>query len=521
MAGTITTDLALFTGATGGSSAADALTDWTATGGVVDTVAFVQGTGSIYTYSAATTTVRTWAFASVATNVTDKVIYFWFALGKVAWLNTKAAGGVTLRIESSATDYLQWNIAGSDTLPHNGFICHCVHVNTTPDASGGTCDKTAINKFTITANGSFPGKAYLWVDAVRNGTYLQIKAGTEASPAIFEDFITAEQTVANQWGVIGKVEGIYFTQGKIYIGSTTSGEATYFKDLNKVLVFKDTKVLVDFYDILIQGNATATTKVYFGAKSGAAGISGCVLRSAGVPKYKFTATDANITNLGVYGCSFFDTNTVSLPVYSATREVLNTNFEACAMVLLSTCIVQNCNFISTDDAGARVTDTSDPPYSKNSNFISCPYGTRIPNAGTYKFDNLKFSGSTSADIDNTSGGLVTVNCVNGANPTTYTGNTVINNYVDVTVTVKDEAQTNIQGTSVRVSKLDETVVYMSELTDINGIATESINYPGAVGLRIRVRKSSTGIRYIPIETTGVMTTTGFALTVTLYVDGNL
>ena len=94
MAGTITTDLTFFTGATTGSSHCDTITDWTGVPTpVVDAVQFVQGTASLYTYGAAVTTSRTWIFTCASTSVTDKVIYFWFSLGSVAWLNLKSAVG--------------------------------------------------------------------------------------------------------------------------------------------------------------------------------------------------------------------------------------------------------------------------------------------------------------------------------------------------------------------------------------------------------------------------------------------
>jgi hypothetical protein len=518
MAGTIVTDLAFFTGATGGSSAADSLTDWTGTGLAVDTVAFVQGTGSIYSYSAATSTTRYWNFACVSTNVSGKAIYFWFALGKVAWLNTKANGGLTLKLTDNVGNWALWNVAGSDTLPHNGFICHVVHTSVTPDSQSATPpDLTKITSFEIRANGSFPGKAYLWVDAVRYGTYLQIKGGTEASPAVFEDIYTAEKATANQWGVLSKVNGIYFIQGKIYIGSTTSGEATYFKDSNQVVVFKEAIVPDDFYEIIIQGNAGATTKVYFGSKVGGKGISGCVFRTAPNAKpFKFTATDENITELGIYGCSFFDASTIALPTYSTTREVLSTNFEASAPVQVSTCTVKYCNFINADDAGIVISSTT--LNTTNSNFIGCPYGVRIPITGTFTFDALTFSGNT-IDIDNTSGGAVTVNCVNGSNPVTYTGNTTIVNVVYVTVDVVDPNMNPIQGAQVWVYNLTDSQTIMNTTTNENGRAQTTVNYTGDKTLQINVRKSTPpATRYLPSTTYGTLTSTGFTTKVVLYPD---
>jgi hypothetical protein len=512
------TDLAFFTGATGGSSAADSLTDWTGSGLAVDTVQFVQGTGSIYSYSAAASTTRYWNFACVSTNVSGKAIYFWFALGKVGWLNTKANGGLTLKLTDGAGNWALWNVAGSDTLPHNGFICHCIHTSVPPDSQSATPpDLTNITSFEIRANGSFPGKAYLWVDAVRYGTYLQIKGGTDTSPATFEDIYSAESQTANMWGILSKVNGIYFVQGKLYIGSTTSGEATYFKDTNQVVVFKAAIVPSGFYEIIVQGNDGAATKVYFGSKVGGKGISGCVFRTApGATPFKFTATDTNITDLGVYGCSFFDASTVALPTYSATREVLSTNFEASAPVQVSTCAVKYCNFINADDAGMVVSSTTLNVTS--SNFIGCPYGVRITVTGTFTFDALMFSGNTT-DIDNTSGGAVTVNCVNGSNPVTYTGNTTIVNTVYVTINVVDPSVSPIQGAQVWVYNLTDGAVIMNTTTNQDGVAQTTVNYTGDKSLQVNVRKSTPpAARYLPSTTYGTLTSAGFTTTVTLYPD---
>jgi hypothetical protein len=518
MAGTVTTDLAFFSGATGGSSDADSLTDWTGSGLGVDTVQYVQGTGSIYSYSAAASTTRYWRFSCVPTNVSGKAIYFWFALGKVGWLNTKANGGLTLKLTDSAGNWALWNVAGSDTLPHNGFICHVVHTSVPPDSQSATPpDLTNITSFEIRANGSFPGKAYLWVDAVRYGTYIQIKGGTDTSPATFEDIYAAESNTNNMWGVLTKVNGIYFIQGKLYIGSTTSGESTYFKDTNQVVVFKSAIVPAGFYEIVIQGNANATTKVYLGSKVGDKGISGCVFRTApGATPFKFTATDENITDLGIYGCSFFDASTISLPTYSTTREVLSTNFEASSPVQVSTCTVKYCNFINADDAGIVISSTTHNVT--NSNFIGCPYGVRITVPGTFTFDALKFSGNT-IDIDNTSGGAVTVQCVNGSNPTTYTGDTTIINVVYVTVKVVDTNLNPIQGAQVWVYNLTDATVIMNTSTDSNGIAQTTVNYTGDKSLQINVRKSTPPeTRYLASTTYGTLTSAGFSTTVTLYPD---
>ncbi|MEM2582219.1 MAG: hypothetical protein QXD09_05390 [Candidatus Caldarchaeum sp.] len=522
MAGTVSTDLAFFVGATGGSSSADSLTDWTGSGLAVDTVQFVQGTGSIYSYLAASSTTRYWNFACVSTNIQGKAIYFWFALGKVGWLNTKANGGLTFKVTDANGNWALWNVAGSDTLPHNGFICHCVHTSVTPDSQSATPPNlTAITSFEIRANGSFPGKAYLWVDAVRYGTYVQIKGGTSSAPATFEDIYAAESDVANRWGILDKVNGIYFVQGKILIGSTTSGEATYFKDTNQVVVFKYAIVPAGFYEIKIQGNPGAETSVYFGIKVGTAGISGCVFRTApGATPFLFTATDENITNLGIYGCSFFDASTISLPTYSTTREVLTSNFEASAPVQVSTCTVKYSKFINADDAGIIVSSTAfNVSYC---DFIGCPYGVRITVTGTFTFDALMFTGNT-YDIDNTSGGLVTVNCTHGSNPTTYTGNTVIQTALTLTVRkVKTGAEPN-KYVRVSIHRADTMQEIMNKDADVPddlnpGYYKATTSYVGPTGFTIIVRAREAG--WLPYEISLTMPSTDLDITAVWIPDPN-
>lgn len=448
MAGTVTTDLAFFVGATTGSSHCDSVTDWIFTGtGAADTVQFVQGTASLSTYSAASTTVRAWAFSCASTNVSGTAIYFWFALGKVAWLSAKASGGLTIRIESSATDYLQWNVAGSDTLPHNGFICHCIHTNVAADLSGGTCNKAAITKVTITANGSFPGKAYLWIDALRYGTYLAV-TGTNCT---LEDFITAETNVSNQWGVMSKIEGVYFAQGQIRIGLTTQSAITTFSDTNQVLIFKASIVTDTFYSITSQGAAAYATTLSFGSKSGTQGISGLFIKSASSSKrYTMSLTDTYLTTIGLYGCSFYAANTITLPSYNASKEVLNCNFSACAEVLADTCTIKYCNFISPVGRGTRIISSSFNVT--DCNYISCPHGVHCNFSTSATFNALKFSGNT-YDIEHSVAGTLIINCSNSSDPTTVDetggGSTTINPLlVDVTITTKTVGGTVISDVRV-------------------------------------------------------------------------
>jgi hypothetical protein len=507
------TDFAFLSGTTGGVSNCDSTTDWSGSP-TLDTSTYIEGTGALSAKVSKATYISVFSLASPI-DITNKQIIVWAFMSQIRNLDTKANGGFRIRVEDAAGNYGEWFVAGKDTWS-GGWTPFTAHGAYPFNASSATPpDRTAITKIGIVYK--VPGSSTVincWWDALRVGTYIGVKGGTSDSPATLADILAAEDTY--KYGCVFKSEGVYMFQSKLAIGSTVSGESTYFKDTNQVVIFTDRPVPTDYYEVLVQGNTGAETKVYFGTKVAGTGISGLVFRAAGAPKFKFTATDENITDLGVYGCSFFDAYWVKLPTYSITREVLNTNIEASGLVYVSTCTMKYCNFINADDAGIIVESTTLNVTS--SNFISCPYGVRLTVTGTIVFDALKFYGNTT-DIDNTSGGAVTVNCVNGSNPVTYTGNTTIVNTVYVTINVVDPSVSPIQGAQVWVYNLTDGVVIMNTATDQNGKAQTTVNYTGDKSLQVNVRKSTPpAARYLPSTTYGTLTSTGFTTTVTLYPD---
>jgi len=487
----------------------NAIDDWTGTP-TLDTEVFIQGTGALSKKVSKTTSTHMKPITAV--DLSDTIIYVWILGGSISQFDTKANGGIRIRVQSGATpEWGEWYVAGSDEGYEGGW--QCLAIRTTQafsTQSDPAPDKTQINAvgvvFTVAVSAA---KINCWWDAVRYGTGLRIKAGTEGEPATFADIVTAEETVANRWGIVVKTEGILFVQGELRFGSTTAGEATYFKDTSKVIVFRD-RAFGTFYEITIEGNSTSNTKVFFGTEIGGRGISGCIFRSVGTSKFKFTATDANITELGVYGCTFFDADTISLPSYSTVKKVLSTTFEECAEVLADTCIVQYCNFISADSRGARISSIPNPPSGLNitaCNFISCPDGVNISVDGTVSidFNNLKFSGNTK-DIEKSSAtGDLTVNNTNGSDASTYeiTGGGTVTIETAVSLTVR-HVKTGSEPTEyVRCSihkKSDMTEIMNKDATETD---EQTSGYYKAVqsytvsGIVVIVRAREKG--YLPFE----------------------
>ena len=520
MPGTVITDLQFFTGATGGSTSnCDAITDWVSAP-TLDQITFVEGTGSCSAKVSKTTFTSVFSFAS-AVDLTDKVLYIWaMCSGK---LDTLANGGLRIRVVDGAGNWGEWYVAGANTWA-GGWQPFLVHTSTTFSASSATSPTiSAITKAGIvfTTVGSATA-INCWWDALRYGTYLGVKGGTDVSPATLQDMMDAEATY--KYGVIFQYEGLSIVQGKLVFGSTTGGDATYFKDTSeKILIFADKPVPSTWYDIKLQGNATATTKVYFGLKVGGSGASGITARasSSGKP-FTITASDTNITEYGFYGCTFYQASTITLQAYSLVKEFLDCIISKSAEMLPNTGIVKNCTF--TGSAGKALRIASASHYVTDSKFVNCQTATHINLSATVVFNNLKFYGNT-YDIEHSVVGALTINCENGSNPDpakvneTGGGSTSIVNTVSLKVYVKDEANAPIQGASAAIYKTSDNTQLMNELADVNGLASESFNYPGSdVDIYIRVRKSTTGTRYIPLQTTGTITSGGFTLTAILIKD---
>lgn len=190
--------------------------------------------------------------------------------------------------------------------------------------------------------------------------------------------------------------------------------------------------------------------------------------------------------------------------------------------MATTCVIQNCNFISAKDEAVIMPSNNTHKLTKCI-FIKNPNAMRFPTAGTnYVLDYCNFLNNT-IDIDNTSAGQVTISVTNSTNPpTTKTGSTTINVDVWLRVYVKNEADEAVIGASVAIYKTDMTQL-MNEVTvndgQGNALAEETYNYPGSpVAVIIRVRKSSTAPKYFPLNTSGNIYSTGLTLTAVLIKD---
>lgn len=453
-------------------------------------------------------------------DLTDTHIYAWLNYLFPADLYNLANGGIRIRVGDGANTG-DWKVGGSDTY-FGGWNCFVAYTGNAFDYNSGTDPNiSAITEVGFAVNIQNSGKNVesMFVDVIRYGDGLTI---TSDSTCTFEDIYTAAEATTSgaASGIIRKDAGVYYVKGKLRFGNASSGSIT-FEDTSNTIVFEDLPVSADLYEILIQGNAGGTTSVKFGTKSGSRGVSGFTFLSEGTKKFDVTATDDDIDTLGFYGCTFLDADSIQLPTYTSTREMLSCNVEASGEVKVSTCTVQYCNFINADDNGIEISNTGHKVT--YSNFINCVDGVEITLSGTYTFNNLQFAGCTYDVEFSAITGWLTINA-ESSNPSTYRitgsgGGVTINNAVPVSIHVIDQNGTDIQNAQTAIYNVSGYTQLLNADTDVDGLAGYSHNYVGDTDIEIRVRKSSTGTtRYYPFKGTGTIDDNGFTLNVRLSED---
>lgn len=200
-------------------------------------------------------------------------------------------------------------------------------------------------------------------------------------------------------------------------------------------------------------------------------------------------------------------------------------------ITLTGSTVTNCSIDVTGvSSGNRWCSVSSPVIFSGCTFTgsaSTGHTIRITTPGTYSFsgnifNNFGANGSNSAAIFNDSGGSVTLNITGGGStPTVRNGtsaSTTVNNAVIITITVKDESNNNVQNARVAVYKSSDMSEIMNGLTNASGVASTSYNYTVDTPVTIRIRKSSATPKFIPINTTGTVTTSGLNTTITFIKD---
>ena len=441
-------------------------------------------------------------------------------------LQTLVNDGLQLGIGSDGSNFFLFDIEGSDTYPPRAswqivpidpnVTAYRDETTGTPVLSQGAYFST---EYVQTGTSKERNQA---LDAVDVGAGLTLVGGDGGdTDGLWQDFIDFDEgTVANRFGYATSAEGIIFIVGQMVIGTAS---ATVFQDTGSTLVFPDGLFAQGFSGITVDlQNATTDVDLidsnFFG--------KGSATTEETRPVLTVTGTTGN-----------FDTNNCVLDAFDAITltsacTLLNTTVSSSlamtqagatfnGMIVSGATNADNTAFITADDLGL---------FSNCEFTFSDGHAIEITATGTYTFSNNSFTGygadaSSDAAIFNDSGGLVTINITNaGDTPTIRNGagaSTTINNAVTLNVTVLDSASVAIQNARVAIYEDPEgsgETQLMNELTDVNGLATESFNFSSDINVSVRVRGADLTPSFLAVNSTQTITSAGLDVTITLSED---
>ena len=387
---------------------------------------------------------------------------------------------------------------------------------------------TEVGAYYVTLSKALAGGFNTFIDAIRYGGVddgIVIGGGTTGDRGTFLEVVQDDRSKdsGKAFGIIREyTANTYGCQGTITFGNTIGSPVgdDWFEDSNIVLVFEDRDVRDDKFKFAIEGSSDSNNFILSNSSISSAGPAVLVdMSSNGINTLDLnTITFSNLINP-----ILFPTDTLGSPI--KTHTVVNCTFDVCGQIDPGTVIFTGHTISNSTgeaiagspivDAGAVLLDIDGSANWADLTFISDGTGHAIlvTATGTYDFDNIVYSGYTLGSppgneaLYNDSGGLVTINILNGGDaPTVRNGigaSTVINN----AVTVRVQAVT--EGAAVKVLA-NETVgtlttgdLIFEKLADLNGVAEiVNFNYEGAFdpsGLDVIVRVRSSGLPTAAIQ----------------------
>jgi len=475
---------------------------------------------------------RTSALGSIAidngsniTWTTGWSFFLWGIFLAPAAVNTDANGGIVMMVGSATSAYYKWTVGGSDfgRYPYGGW-------------QNFVCDPEVTNGRTTTGS---PGTNYRWcgmgcdvvsaiakgspygVDAIRYGRgELKIINGESGAYGTFEGMSNTNDNNSNMWGLFQENSGSYLWKGLISLGTAT---AVDFRDSNRAIFIDNTRRVASGFN-RIEINHSSSNVEWTNINITALGTQS---------KGEFEMIDDAVVKMDT--CVFTDMSTF---IFLSNVTLTGTTFRRCGQVTQGGGTFTDCIFdnsvpsvsILVDDLSLITGSTFKSDGSNHAVNLGTIGATGSVTWANYLEDYETYaSGGTSTGneailVSVSSGFTLTVNVSSGYDtPSFYNtglGTVLVVNSVTVSVYVKDKDNAAVEGASVAVYKSSDDAEIMNELSaTTTGLATESFAYATDTNVYIRVRKSSTGTRYIPVLTTGTITSTGLTLTIVLNEDG--
>lgn len=470
---------------------------------ISETDVFLQGTGSCSVRVSNQGVALAYGTGGLNLSASGTHVYIWANMLAGGLMANRASNGLCIILSSDATlstgsNYSMWAVDGADTYP-GGWVRYVIDISKTRTTGAGTLNLSSVQHIgmycdTRPNTAKFDNLVIDRIDYAVAGNGLRVY-GTSTTDDLFQDILDADEgTINNKYGIVTSKEGIIYVRGTIELGDDTGTNAATLTDTDKVVVF-ETPTYYDgtseaqcisstFQQLKIVGNGTGATSVTLGKKVGtgdtASGRNGLTFIESGSP-VTVDFDDGNANTVNVYGSTFFGiTGGLSWGTNTAHECIGNSFSSSTQFDPVGGIEIRNCSFVGTADVDAALLWNSNIDI-KNTNFIANTTGAGIehPAQGTFTYDGLNFSGNSNDILYSAaaSSGVLTVNSLNGSNPTTSeianaTGNSVtINNAVSVKITATNVSGTAINGARVRMEAANGGNLPSDDLVSITASGT--------------------------------------------------
>ena len=382
----------------GNNAQCDATAGWTATDGptlYTAAPAGVEATGCLGMQVSNTTQNAYFTMGTAQNWSAGMLIYAWvFSRGEP---DTTVNGGIAIQL-GDGTNRIAFHVAGSDKAGFRHSDGPSSWQNLVIDTSNLPTDVTvlagslaSLNLAAITQVGvmfktiakSVGGTENMFFDIIRYGLNgLTITGGTGGDPGTFEQIASGDRSISDgaAHGMVRKLAAnTYGVQGPLTFGDDAGSSAHVFRDNNANVIFEDRGLSRDKYWIKIVGNATGAGEFSLGTKTGTGdasnGIDGCNLIAPDAAPAYIDASDADLDEFNMYGCTIsgftggiFLSNDATNGV---NHEFHGNTVKNCGRVDLGRVVSRNNLFTGTaafnttadaaiaDDGGAFTDETAD------------------------------------------------------------------------------------------------------------------------------------------------------------------
>ena len=364
---------------------------------------------------------------STVTLGADEHIFVWTVCATPGIADVKSAGGVRVSIGTSTTNYYDFYVNGSDTLPEGGMNNYAVYYSAT---------SASLQNGSPGANPQFFGSQASTVDtakgdnfacdAIRRGTGFYLTEGDATTPITFESASVENDLNANRYGILTARGGGYNLKGRFVIGQDPNLLTTqsYFDSSNTAVTFIESEFAKDdFTQIIIDHPST------FFRNSGV-NFTGVSTFNPGQIKFNNSSTTGSFINcnFNTIGKTFLQGNVVSSgsgwsssdTIFQSGSTLFDSSFrttigDSASMLVDDPSLLRKCVFDNEGSKhGIEVIVTGSYVFNANlfSNFDSGSNANEAlyfnPPGGTGDLTLQITNGGTNIDFRNASSGTVTI-----------------------------------------------------------------------------------------------------------------